>query len=70
MGEYQFSKLKKETAGINLEETKIKLKTLTNELPIIGECQVTMGNETRKTWATIPIIQGRIDSQPLLGRKH
>ena len=39
MDEYQFSKLKKETAGTNLKETKIKLKTLTNELPVIGECQ-------------------------------
>ena len=28
-----------------------------------------MENETRKTWATIAIIQGRIDSQALLGRK-
>ena len=43
---------------------------MTNELPVvIGECLVTMENETRKTQATIAIIQGRIDSQPLLGRK-
>ena len=30
---------------------------------------VIIENETRKTQATIAIIQGRIDSQPLLGRK-
>ena len=69
MDEYQFSKLKKETTETSLKRTKIRLKTLTDDLPVIGECQVLMENETRKTQATIAIVRGRIDSQPLLGRK-
>ena len=56
MDEYQLSKLKKETTETSLKRTKISLKTLTDDLRVIGECQVLMENETRKTQATIAIV--------------
>ena len=56
MDEYQFSKLKKETTETSLKRTKISLKTVTDGLRVIGECQVLMENETRKTQATIAIV--------------
>ena len=69
MDENQFNELLRATPEIRLQNTKIKLKTLTEDLPVIGECDVTLENETRKTQAKIAIIQGTIDSLPLLGRQ-
>lgn len=69
MDENQFNELLRATPEIRFQNTKIKLKTLTEDLPVIGECDVTLENETRKTQAKIAIIQGTIDSLPLLGRQ-
>ncbi|XP_028417971.1 uncharacterized protein LOC114542680 [Dendronephthya gigantea] len=70
MDEYQFKSLLQQTPEeTELRKTKMKLKTLTEELPVMGECSVTMENETRKAEATIAVIKGKIDSYPLLGRK-
>jgi len=43
------------------------LKTLIEDLPVLGECTVILETETRKTQATIAVIQGKRDSLPLLG---
>lgn len=65
--EYQFESLQQRVpVETELRETKIKLKTLTEELPVVGECNVTMENETRQVEATTAIIEGKIDSHPLL----
>ena len=69
MDEHQFSELLRATLEIKLRSTKIKLKTLTEDLPVIGECDVTLENETHKTQAKIAVIQGKIDSLRLLGRQ-
>ncbi|KAL9987542.1 hypothetical protein ACROYT_G001867 [Oculina patagonica] len=69
MDEHQFNELLRATPGIKLQDTRIKLKTLTEDLPVIGECNVTLENTTRKTQAQIAVIQGKIDSLPLLGRQ-
>ena len=68
MDEYQFRKLQTERPEMALEESKIKLKALTHDLPIMGECTVKIENQTRETEATIVVVQGKIDSLPLLGR--
>ena len=52
-----------------MEDTKIKLKTLRDEIPVIGEADVIMSNQTRSVNTTIVIIQGTIDSPPLIERK-
>lgn len=43
------------------------MKTLIEDLPVLGECTVILENEIRKTQATIAVIQGKRDSLPLLG---
>ena len=37
------------------------------DLPVVGDCDVTIENETRTTDTKIIIIQGKMDSLPLLG---
>ena len=69
MDEYQFKKLLRKAPNLELHDIQIKLKTLTEDLPVLGECDVAMENKTRKTQATIAVIQGKIDSLPLLGRQ-
>ena len=72
MDEYQFKSLLQQVPEFKeteLRKTKMKLKILTEELPVMGECSVTMENETRKAEATIAVIKGKIDSYPLLARK-
>lgn len=54
---------------MEIKDTKIKLKTLRGELPVVGEADVIMSNQTRSVNTTIVIIQGTIDSPPLIGRK-
>ena len=67
MDERQFDRLLRATPDLELCKTKIKLKTLKADLPVVGECDVTIENETRTTDAKIIIIQGKMDSLPLLG---
>ena len=68
MDEYQFRNLQTQKPEIALQESKIKLKALNHDLSIMGECTVTTENKTRETEATLVVIQGKIDSLPLLGR--
>ena len=69
MVERQFDGLLRATPDLELCKTKIKLKTLKKDLPVVGECDVTFENETRATDANIIIVQGKMDSLPLLGRQ-
>ena len=69
MDERQFDELLRATPDLELCKTKIKLKTLKEDLPIVGECDATIENKTRTTDAKIIIIQGKMDSLPLLGRQ-
>ena len=62
MDERQFDGLLRATPDLELCKTKIKLK-------IVGECDVTIENETRTTDAKIIVIQGKMDSLPLLGHQ-
>ena len=68
MDEYQFRNLQTQRPEIALQESKIKLKALNHDLSIMGECTVTIDNKTRETEGTLVVIQGKIDSLPLLGR--
>lgn len=43
------------------------MKTLTEDLPVLGECTVILETETGKRQATIAVIQGKRDALPLLG---
>ena len=47
----------------------MKLNTLKEKLPVKGECTVSIENKTRITQAPLVIVQGRINSLPLLERK-
>ena len=69
MDEEQFKTLQHARPEVRLRKTTIKLKTLTEDLPVIGEFTATIANETRCTTARIPIIRGTMDSLPLLGRE-
>ena len=68
MDEYQFRKLQTQRPEMALQESKIKLNALNHDLPIMGECTVTIENKTRETEAILVVVQGKIDSLPLLGR--
>ena len=56
MDERQFDRLLRATPDLELCKTKIKLYTLKEDLPVVGECDVTIENETRTTDAKIIII--------------
>ena len=67
MDEHQFKQLQQQAPQhLEIKDTKIKLKTLRDELPVVGEADVIMSNETRSVNTTIVIIQGTIDSPPLI----
>ena len=68
MDERQFKQLQKNAPEVKLKPSKAKLKALKENLPVIGEAQVTISNQTRTVYSTIIIIKGTIDSPPLLGR--
>ena len=70
MDEHQFKQLQQQAPQhLEIKDTKIKLKTLRDELPVVGEADVIMSNQTRSVNTTIVIIQGTIDSPQLIGRK-
>ena len=69
MDEKQFRQLQKQAPEITLQNTKIKLKALKEELPVIGEAKINMSNQSRNIDTTIVVIHGKIDSPPLIGRK-
>ncbi|CAB4037535.1 Hypothetical predicted protein [Paramuricea clavata] len=68
MDEIQLQELKTKSPEIQLYESKVKLNTLKEKLPVKGECIVTIENETRITQAPMVIIKGKINSLPLIGR--
>ena len=69
MDESQFAKFQKQAPDLKIKATKIKLKVLKEELPVIGEVDVEMSNETRTVPTSIIVIKGKIDSPPLIGRQ-
>lgn len=46
------------------------MKTLTEDLPVMGECNVTLENRTRKTQAKIRSLKGKSTLYPYLEDKH
>jgi hypothetical protein len=68
MDEYQFKLLKQQAPETTLNATTIKLKTLIEELPVLGAATVEMSNNTRTVRAKLIVIKGKIDSPPLIGR--
>lgn len=61
-------KLQTQRLEIALQESKIKLTALNDDLPIMGECTVTIENKTREPEELLVVVQGKIDSLPLFGR--
>ena len=68
MNESQFANLQKQAPELKIKATKIKLKAL-KELPVIGEVDVEMSNETLTVPTSIIVIKGKIESPPLIGRQ-
>ena len=57
MDEHQFKALSNRSAKkIPLEASRMKLRTLQNELPVKGEFYTTLKNKTRKTIAKVIVI--------------
>ena len=69
MDESQFANLREQAPELKIKDTNVKLKALKEELPVIGEVAVEMSNETRTVSTTMLIIEGKIDSPPLIGRQ-
>lgn len=68
MDEIQFQALKNKSPELQVRQSKVKLNTLKEKLPVKSECMVSIENETRITQAPMVIVQGKINSLPLLGR--
>ena len=69
MDESQSKKLQKQAPEKKLRDTKIKLTALKEELPVLGTADDEMSNETRTVRTTIIVIEGKIDSPPLIRRQ-
>ena len=70
MDEGQYSALKRKTLdGITLKTSNTKLSTLLNEPKVSGEFKATVRNQTRGTETTFVVVNGKINSPPLLGKK-
>ena len=69
MDESQFANLREQAPELTIKDTNVKLKALKEELPVIGEVDVEMSNETRTVSTTMLVIEGKIDSPPLIGRQ-
>jgi len=70
MDEHQFKALKRHTKEkIMLEEPTIQLKTINSNLKTIGEFRATIRNKHKGTKTRISVIEGRMDSLPLLCQK-
>ena len=69
MDEYQFKALRHRSQEIGtLLQTKETLRTLQSNLRVIGEFPVTLRNKTRGTHTRFLVIEGHMDSPPLLGK--
>ncbi|KAK3753779.1 hypothetical protein QZH41_014237, partial [Actinostola sp. cb2023] len=69
MDEQQLKILQEKAPEVKLKPSKVKLKALKEDLPVIGEADVIIENQTRTVYTTIVIIKGKIDSPALLGRE-
>ncbi|XP_053376601.1 uncharacterized protein LOC123533440 [Mercenaria mercenaria] len=70
MDEHQNRAFQRKTGeSIILHESKTKLSTLQNELPVSGEFKATARNKTRGIKTVFIVVKGKINSPPLLGRK-
>ena len=61
MDENRFETLRKQAPELKIKDTHAKLNALKEELPVIGEVDVEMSNETRTVATTMLIIEGKID---------
>ena len=64
----QFDNLQIHRPEIRLHKSKFKVKALTHDLKIKGECSVQLENQTRRWEAKLVVIEETNDSLPLLGR--
>ena len=70
MDEHQFKSLKKRTSEkIELQPSKVKLKTIQGKLTTKGEFNATISNENHEIQSKIIVITGHMDSAPLLGKE-
>ena len=69
MDEYQFNALKHRSQEIKeLKPTRDTLKTLQSDLAVKGEFSTTLRNKNRGTKSKFLVIQGKMDSPPLLSK--
>ena len=69
MDGHQFKKLKEKAPNVTLKRSAIKLKALTEDLPVMGEVDVFISTQTHTVSTTTVIIKGKIDLPPLTGRQ-
>ena len=65
MDEHQFKKLQEKAPNVALKRSDIKLKALKEDLPVMGEADLFISNQTH----TVSTIKGKMDSPPLIGRQ-
>ena len=69
MDEFQFRALMHRSAEqMKLKDSKIKLMTLQNELPIKGEFSAIVRNQTCGIQSRFLVVKGRINSPPLISK--
>jgi hypothetical protein len=68
MDEEQFDRLQNARSEIRLKKSRTKLRALLQDIPALGECSVTIRNQTRQTRTRIIVIRGKMDYFPLIGR--
>jgi len=69
MDEYQFKALKHRSQEIKeLGPSQDTLKTLQSNLMVKGEFATTLRNKNRGTQSKFSVIQGKMDSPPLLSK--
>ena len=69
MDEYQFKALKHRSQEIKeLQPSRDTLKTLKSDLTVKGEFTATLRNKNRGTRSKFLVIQGKMDSPPLLSK--
>ena len=71
MDEYQFKALRHRSQEIKeLEPSRDTLKTLQSDLTVKGEFTATLRNKNRGTESKFLVIQGKMDSPPLLSKEY
>ena len=69
MDEYQFKLPKHKSQAIKeLEPSRDTLKTLQSDLTVKGEFTATLRNKNRGTQSKFLVIQGKMESPPLLSK--